>query len=338
MKAAQLYGAGTLRVDDKPAPAIGPHDVLLQVAACGICGSDQSFLTLGSFFGPDTPMPLGHEFSGTVVATGNDVTGVAIGQRVVANPMTEAVTIGCGSPDNGAFAEFVRVPCLPARPALHPIPDLLSADIAALCEPIAVGSHAVTVSGIQRGEKLVIYGAGPVGLGALVRAHYLGIDDITVVDFSDLRLGIARQLGASRTHNPATGKTGRFLREQLGVRSSPIGSGIAADAFIEATGAAPAIQEIIKLAGPGTRIAVAGMHKGAVAMDLTMVMAKELQLLGSIGYPHEFADVVSMVCQLNETLRPMISHHFPLAAIEEAFATSMDPHRAVKVIIHCQPA
>lgn len=336
MKSVHIYGAGDLRIDDKAIPAIGDHDVLVQVSACGICGSDASFVKTGSFYGADTPMPLGHEFVGVIHSKGQAVDQLNIGDRVVVNPMLGDSTIGCGGQEQGAFSEYVRVPVRRDTPNVFVVPDTVPDDIAALCEPIAVATHAVQAARIQPGERAVIFGAGPIGLGAVVRLKYLGINDISVIDFSDFRLAIARQLGALRTHNPGQGKTSTFLREQLGTRQSEGGNGIDADVFIEAAGAAPALQDIIKLAPYRARIVIVAMHAQPVPLDVAAIMGKELTLCGSIGYPDEFGDVVAMVARLNRALEPMITHRFPLSQFHTAFATALQAGSAAKVIVHCQ--
>lgn len=334
MKAVQLYGAGDIRLDEKEAPTAGAGEIVIAVDACGICGSDASFFRMGSFYGAGTPMPLGHEFVGRVVETGPGAADLKPGLRIVANPMMEgAGTLGCGSLEGGAFAERVKIKALPGSRAVFPIPDSLSDDIATLCEPIAVASHAVSNAAPGKNERVVVFGAGPIGLGAVVRLRHLGISDITVIDFSDLRLSIARDLGANRTFNPSQGKTSKFLREQCGTRQSEGGSGVDVDVFIDAAGAGVALQEMIKLAPYRGRIVVVAMHTKPVEIDLAQVMSKELSIRGSIGYPEEFASVVDMVVEWNEKLRPMITHQYPLEAFHEAFAMSMKAAEAAKVVV-----
>lgn len=336
MKAVHIYGPGDLRIDEKNQPVPGDNDVLLKVNACGICGSDASFVKMGSFYGAETPMPLGHEFIGTIHSKGSAVNQFEIGNRVVVNPMMGESTIGCGGQDQGAFSEFVRVPVNSDNQNIFVLSDTVADDIAALCEPIAVATHAVNSSEIKPDERAVIFGAGPIGLGAVARLSYLGVKDISVIDFSDLRLNIAKQLGATRTHNPQHGKTSSFLREQLGTRKSEGGSGINADVFIDAAGAAAALQDIVKLAPYRGRIVIVAMHAKPVEMDVSAIMGKELRISGSIGYPKEFGEVVEMVTMLNEKLAPMITHRYPLSEFHAAFDMSVNAQVAAKVIVDCQ--
>lgn len=195
MKAIMLHGPDDLRIDELPDPMPGPRDLVIRLAACGICGTDLSFAAVGGMLGPsDTPMALGHELSGTVAATGTEVQHLAPGQRVVVNPTSETNMIGSGGA--GGFAEYLLVKEVAPGAHVFPIPDSLSFEEAALTEPLSVALHGVNRAEVGPGSRVAVFGAGPIGLGVVLflRAH--GVEDIVVFDMSEQRLERARALGA----------------------------------------------------------------------------------------------------------------------------------------------
>ena len=161
---------------------------------------------------PPNPTPIGHELSGVILKVGAEVRDLAPGTRVVLNPMGGGNQIGNGG-QQGGFTPELLVPNVAAGGVLFPIPDDLSDEQAALAEPLGVGMQSVNRAGLQPGEKAVIFGAGPIGLMALATCRYRGIEDVVVVDLSEKRLSLAREMGA-----PGHAESGR--RESSG-RSCP---------------------------------------------------------------------------------------------------------------------
>ena len=156
----RLQGTCSIEADQAAMPVAGPGDVVIQVAACGICGSDLSFYRHGS---APAGAILGHEFSGRVIAMGDGVQGVSLEQRVVVNPMFDGVGLGRVP---GAFAQFVRVGQVEVGRNLFILPDSLSDEQGALVEPFAVGLHAVNNARATASDRAVIFGAGTIGLPA----------------------------------------------------------------------------------------------------------------------------------------------------------------------------
>jgi 2-desacetyl-2-hydroxyethyl bacteriochlorophyllide A dehydrogenase len=211
MEACVYVGDGVLEVQDVPVPAPGPGDVLIEIAQCGICGTDLH-LVLGRIARPGTV--LGHEWAGTITATGEGVDGWSVGQRVVCGPAP-----GCGEcracradrpsvclrrpPTDylsfrGAFARYVVAPA----DQLVGLPEHLPSRAAALTEPTAVALHAVTLSRVTPDDRVLVTGAGPVGLlvTAVLRAQ--GVRDITVSEPAPARRERALAVGAARTITP----------------------------------------------------------------------------------------------------------------------------------------
>ena len=216
MKRVQIHAPGEVRLDDVPEPEPGPRDAVIRVAACGICGTDLRYVRQGGLIGPsDVAMPLGHELSGVVEALGSEVGDLRIGERVVLNPTAAGNMIGNGGSEGG-FAPKLLVREAAAGGSLFPLPDELPDDVAALAEPLGVGMNAVDRSRIGRGERVAVFGAGPIGLAAVATLADRGIDDIVAVDLSVRRLDIARSLGARATIDASREKPFLRLRELHG--------------------------------------------------------------------------------------------------------------------------
>ncbi len=329
----QIHAADDFRLDRVPAPEPGPRDAVVRVAACGICGSDLGYLKLGGVAGPtDTPMPIGHELSGVVESVGAEVVGVSPGDRVVVDPQGAGNRIGNGGTE-GAFTPRLLVRNAADERCLIPIPDDLPFDLAALAEPLGVGMQAVNRSRASAGEKAVVFGAGPIGLASIATLKYRGVEDVVAVDLSDTRLEVARQLGARETVNPSTDRVGRRIREIHGT-SLVMGAPMAdTDLYIEASGAAAVLPEIVRRAKFGARVVIVALHREEIGVNFLLVMMKELELLGSIAQPPDWNDMIQMLTKVD--LSPMISHRFPLDRFAEAMAIAQDAEAGAKVMIDC---
>jgi 2-desacetyl-2-hydroxyethyl bacteriochlorophyllide A dehydrogenase len=332
---AQIHGVDDLRLGSTAPPQCGPDDVVVQVRECGICGSDLGYLSMGSLRGPDTPMPLGHELWGVVSETGANVTHVVSGDRVVVQPMSNGNNIGNGGPEGG-FSPYLLVRNA-ARDTGSTIklPAEIPPEYGALVEPLSVAQHGANRVAAVAADKAVIYGAGPIGLSMLLVLKYRGLRDIVVVDLSESRLEKARALGAIglRADDPQ-------LQQQLIEHhdsSNFFGMPMAGSTvYFEATGVRSVFENIVAMAGPGSRICLTGVHKEAATVDLVMLLAKEVSVIPAMAYDGEFNEVIEMLKsgQLDPTV--MVTHHFPLSDILEAFAMARDPQNAIKIVIDCQ--
>jgi threonine dehydrogenase-like Zn-dependent dehydrogenase len=332
MQQLRIHAPGEVRLDDVDAPEPGPRDVVVRVQACGICGSDLGYIAVGGVAGPGpAPIPIGHEFSAVVERVGAEVSRYRPGMRVVVNPLASENLIGNGGPV-GAFAPSVLVCEVEGGEVLFPIPDELSFDRAALAEPLGVGMHAVERVGAMPGEKVAIFGAGPIGLMALATLRWRGFDDVAIVDLSARRLDIARELGATLALNPGNGDVWGPLRELHG-RELWLGivPTTGTHAYIEASGAPSVLGEIISQACEGARISLVALHRKPEPVDLLSVMAKQLTIAGSMAYPDDYGEMVRMLSEVD--LSPAITHRFPLAKFAEAIETARNAEVAGKVLI-----
>jgi len=329
MKQVHIHGPGDVRVDEVPEPEAGPRDVVVEVAACGICGSDLRYVRLGGLAGPmPSPMPLGHELSGVIESVGAEAGDWKPGDRVVLNPTAGQKMIGNGGPEGG-FTPRLLVREV-ADGNLFRIPDGLPLERAALAEPLGVGMNAVNQSEAQPGDKVVIFGAGPIGLAAVATLADRGVDDVIAVDLSPRRLEIAKQLGARETIDANEQDPWPRIR-QLHGESPVLGTPMAgSDAYIEASGAAPVIPQIIHQAKANARLTVVALHT-ELPVHFLLVMMKQLTIRGAMEYPDDYNDSIELLTRRD--LTPMISHRFPLDRFTEAFATARDPRAGAKILV-----
>jgi threonine dehydrogenase-like Zn-dependent dehydrogenase len=331
MKQAVLHGPNDVRVDEVPVPDPAPGEAVVRVAACGICGSDLGYIKMGGLAGPSgQPMPLGHELSGVVEAVGPGVSSVAAGARVVVNPIAANNMIGNGGPEGG-FAPYLLVRGVDEDRCILPIPDALALDVAALAEPLGVGMHAVDRVDIQPGEKVVVFGAGPIGLTAIATLRRRGVEDVIAVDYSRRRLEIASALGAPVVLCPEDGDPWETIRDVHG--TSPVmGAPMAgSDAYIEASGATPVISQIVGNARSEARISVVALHKGEVPVNFILLMMKQLCIAGSMAYPTDWSPMLEML--VDTDLSAMITHRFDLESFGDALTVANDPAAGAKVMI-----
>ena len=335
MRSIMLYGAGDARVEECPKPKAGPEDVVVEVKACGICGTDIGFYRHGHMYGPDTGMPIGHEFSGVIHQTGKQTGELETGMRVVVNPMSETTTLGCGSMDPGGFSDYVLVREARLGDNIFTIPDSVSYDIAALAEPFSVGMHAVRTSGAKPGDKVTVFGGGPIGLGVVSSLIYLGITDVLVLDCYESRLALAKHLGAEVAMSPQDAKEISELIAQYQGATQVYGMPAAAtDVYIDAAGVSATLEAAISAAKVGAKITVVALHHEKVATDWYNAVSKGLQFNCSLAYDDEFPIVVQLLAHQAEHLRPLISHHFSLPDFNAAMAQCAHPDETAKVIIN----
>jgi 2-desacetyl-2-hydroxyethyl bacteriochlorophyllide A dehydrogenase len=335
MRQLRLHGADDLRLDEVAVPTLKDHDVLVKVAAMGICGSDLHFIHAGGPGGPlGRPLPLGHEVAGEVAEFGTAVAGLRRGQRIVVDPMRGGNNIGIGS-DAGGGADYLLVRNAGLHGALHPIPDAMAYERAVLAEPLAVGRHAINQAGFRDGEPAVVFGAGPIGLGMVASLRYLGARQIAVVDIVDERLDRAAALGATMTINTRRQKLKDTLTEAFGTLRHPMTGRRSVDCglYLDAAGVAPLVAEAVSLAPPGGRIILVAAQTAPLPLDVAQVMSKELVVRGSLCYPTEFPEVLAMLADPAVDLSALISHVLPVDHYAEAFRVARTPAESAKVVL-----
>jgi threonine dehydrogenase-like Zn-dependent dehydrogenase len=337
MRVLNIHGVGDVRLDPREPPKAGDKDVVVKVKACGICGSDLSYIKIGGIMRKEGGVtPIGHEAAGEVIAVGPAVQGVSVGQRVVINPMQTSTFIGSGGPE-GAFTEEVLVGDVQPGETLLPIPDDLPFEVAALAEPLAVAMHGVNRSQAKAGEKVVVFGCGPIGLGMVLWLVDRGVTDVVAVDLAPERLERAKALGAKAVINAATENVRERLMELHGQARILNRDAVGTDAFIDAAGAASVVNQVIGMAKFQARFVITAAYMKPVEVNLGAMLTTEMSITTAVGYPTELRDVVAALPRVKDKAASLISHRYPLGDVVQALDVAATPQSA-KVMIHMDAA
>ena len=332
MKAAVLYGPRDIRVEEVETPRLEAGDILIKIRACGICGSDLHVYKLGLFADLGIPVNsgliLGHEFGGDVVELGGQVEGLKKGDRVTAISM-------------GAEAEYLKIPAF-LTPAVFHIPSEITHEEAATNEPLATSLHAVRLANPASEETIVILGAGIIGLGVLQVIKVRSSAKVVVVDLSDKRLAMARQLGAEAVINAAREDPYQKMLEMTGATKliflEEPASGVdtvfdCAGGAVEYTGTA-ALQQALLMVKENGKVVLVAVFEKPFEIDHNLIMRKGISLLGSFGYSlDEFTEALELMRSGKVDRKPLITHEFPLDRAKEAYETQLKPEEAIKVLI-----
>lgn len=332
MQQVRVHGPADVRVDEIEEPELGERDAVVRVAACGVCGSDLKYITMGGLAGPSgTPMPLGHEIAGIVEAVGRAVDNVAVGDRVVVHPGNDELgRIGNGAGEGG-LAPLLLVREVAAGGRLYPVPDQLDLTVAALAEPLAVGMHAVDQADVEPDDHVVIFGCGPIGLAALATLVDRGNDTVIAVDLSQRRLDLALELGARAAINPTDDDVWARIAEVHGTAPFMFGPMAGTDVFIEASGAKRVIRDVLNHAKPNSRMSVVALHTDDIPVSFLMLLMKQFTIRGSIEYPRRFESAIELLCRRD--LSAMITHRYELGEFASALETLTDSRDCGKVMI-----
>jgi threonine dehydrogenase-like Zn-dependent dehydrogenase len=327
MQQVNIHGPGKVELDESKEPEPGPRDAVVRVAACGVCGTDVRYVRMG---GLCRPMPLGHELSGVIESVGVEVSDLSPGTRVVLNPTASGNMIGNGGSEGG-FTQQLLVRNAADGGSLFPIPDDLPMHLAALSEPLGVGMNAVNRADVNPGDKVAVFGAGPIGLSAIATLRDRGVDDVVAIDLSPQRLSLATALGAQATINAGEQSPWVELKKLHG-EAPLMGAPMAGtDAYIEASGAGSVITDVLQNAKAESSLTVVALHEQPVHVSFLWVMMKQMTIRGAMEYPADYTDAVELLTRWD--LSPMITHRFPLERIGEAIEVATDPNAGGKVMI-----
>jgi L-iditol 2-dehydrogenase len=331
-RASVLTGTRTVTIEERDIPSPEPHEVLVQVKSVGICGSDIHYFEhgrIGSFI-VEGPLILGHEASGQVVAVGSAVTDIAPGTRVALEPgvpcgeceqciadrynLCPEVVFFATPPIDGAFAQYVTLD----RAFVHPVPDHVSYDAAALMEPLSVGIWANRKAETTKGSRVLIAGAGPIGIVVALVARAHGADTIVITDTNPSRRDTATAMGFTAV-DPVT--------------DDPGSSGLF-DAFVDCSGASTAIAQGIRAAAPAGRVILVGMSpNGTIEVPLDIIQRREVWLTGTFRYAHTYPTAVELVSSGAIDLDALVSRTFTLDEVDQALTFNATDPTAMKVIV-----
>ena len=338
MKTAIIYGERDVRVLEVDIPRIGPRDALVRVRACGICGSDVHRY-LATDYGRVVPHPMnsGHEYGGDVVEVGREVRRFRAGDRATLGVVwwslrgeypglaaaTPAVRALVAQPSGrlGAFSEYVCIPDADER--LVKTPPHMSYQSAAALEPFTVALKSFARPRIAPDDRVLIAGAGPIGLAALLLCRARGIHDVTVSEPSPLRRALAARIGC-RAVDP--------LAEDLAEIVAAWTGGRGADVYVECAGTQATLDSAFSLTKPDGRILLIAHYRQTPRFNLE-TFVRGGRSLYPMGADDVSDEAVRLVAEGAVDLEPLVSHQFPLEQATEAFEVACDTQQSVKVLL-----
>ncbi|MEW1722526.1 alcohol dehydrogenase catalytic domain-containing protein [Streptomyces sp. NPDC093109] len=347
MKALRWHGARDLRLDEVPdPPEPKPHEAVVEVSWCGVCGTDLHEFLEGPHMirtgphpltGAAPPLALGHEFSGSVLALGSAVPGIAVGDRVAVDPVWRcgvcywcargeyhicpmSGSVGLASP--GAFAERVTVPLA----GLTRLPGNVSDEMGALAEPLAVGLHAVTRAGVAPGDNVLVVGGGPIGVAVVLAARVAGAAGLYVSEPLAGRRELLEGLGVTETFDPRTAD----VRREVFLRTGRVGP----DAVIDATGVAALAGQAVATVRRGGRVVLAGVGRGQAGIDMGQLVLYERSVLGTLGYRFDIPRAIGLMSTGRLDATALLTGRFPLDGGVGVFEDlAADRARHLKVLL-----
>lgn len=350
MKAARYYDRGDIRIEDIPEPKVGKDEVGVKVAWCGICGTDLHEYKEGPIFcprkghphpvsGEDSPVTLGHEFSGVVYEVGEGVSGLKVGQHVVVEPYVIADGVPTGEGDlyhlsdgmgfiglsgrGGGLSEKVAV----KSRWVHPIDKKVPLDQAALIEPLSVGYHAYEISGAKKGDVAVVGGAGPIGLltAAVLKAE--GVK-VIITELSAKRKDKAKEAGvADCVLDPSECDVVEEVKKLTG--------GKGADVVFECSSSQKAVDQLLSALRVRGVMVVVSVWGHSAKIDLQQVVLRELDVRGSIAYCNDHPQTIKLVEEGKIDLKPFITHKINLDDLVSKGFDTLIHHNdtAVKILV-----
>jgi len=342
MKAVVKYGQldGMVELRQVPIPEIESTDVLLEVKAAGICGSDIEMWRHRYTFQVNTPVIQGHEFCGVIHKRGKEVTEFRVGDRVVSETSAYVCgecrfckagdynlcpdRLGFGYGTDGAFTKYVKV----RKEILHPIHPSISFEEAAITEPCCVAYNALIVrSRIKPGDTVIIIGPGPVGLFCLQVARLCGAGKVVIVgrDTDRKRLSIARELGADVIIDSG--------REEPVNKIMDLTDGLGADLVVDTAGSSQTLKQSLAMVRRLGQITKIGWGPDPVGFSLDLLITKSATLQGTYGHNwRTWQKVLKLMAKSRIRMKPMITDIFPITEWERAY-NLVESCQAVKVLL-----
>jgi len=337
MRASVLTAARTLAIRELPMPTPGADEVLVQVAAVGVCGSDVHYYREGRIgdFVVTGPLILGHEAGGSIVAVGSDVAADRIGERVSIEPQRPCnacaqcragrynlcltMIFYATPPVDGAFCEYVLIQAAFA----HVVPETVSDEAAALMEPLSVAIAAVRKARIQPGSRVLIAGAGPIGIILAQTARAFGATEVIVTDLVPEKRERALLFGATRTIDP--------------VAENPAELALNVDAFIDATGSARAVDSGIRSVGPAGYAVLVGLGAPDMMLPVSHIQNLEINVTGIFRYIDTWPVAIQLVASGQVDLDSLVTGRFDLDHVEDALNSDLNPDSLKSVVNPGQP-
>jgi 2-desacetyl-2-hydroxyethyl bacteriochlorophyllide A dehydrogenase len=341
VKAGVVRGKRFISYEDVPDPIVGEGEFLVEVAACGICGSDLHSYADGWAKDGDI---MGHEYSGKVAAVGPGVTTRAVGDRIALIPL---VTCGgceqclaqrhnlCEAPRGGRTGGYAELVSLPDDVVTFPVPDGMSMEEAAFLEPLSVAVRAVNRAALDPADPVVVVGCGSIGLSVLQVLKARGVGQVVAVDLSPGRLETARALGADLVLDPREVDVVAEVRARFGAARHRMYEFSRVRTVFECSGAVPVVgQAVTELVGAGGTVVMVALFEQPVSFDANPLVRKEVSLVGSYAYARaDWEEAFRLLADKEVDVLATVSHRRPLSDIDNVFAHQIEARDAVKVLL-----
>jgi L-iditol 2-dehydrogenase len=333
-RAAVLYGPGDLRVEERPMPDVGEREVLVEVRSVGICGSDVHYYEHGRIgdFVVEAPMVLGHEASGVVVGRGRSASRRQLGQRVALEPgvpcgrcsqcrsgrynLCPDIAFFATPPVDGALARYVAI----HEDFAYPLPDSVSDEAGALCEPLSVGLWACHKAGVTVGSRVTVAGAGPIGAVVTLVARSAGASEVVVSDPLEVRRQRLLAVGATAVVDTNA--------------SSLAAEAAEADVFIDCSGSAAAVADGIRsLRGAGTAVLVGMCPAAEIQFPVALMQRREVVVTGTFRYANTYPQAIALLTSGAVDLDGLVGARFPLDASEQALTAARADPSVLKPVV-----
>lgn len=331
MKGMILEGVKTVSLKDFPKPTATGRDVLIKIEARGICGTDLASYRSGTASG------LGHEMGGIVCEAGEE-SSFQVGTRVFVSNITGHLTTYCAEPPfgyMGGFADYILVKDAEPNRDLYPIPDGMSYTEAALVEPFCVSMSGVkTYSGLNENTKVVVIGAGIIGVCALAYLKAQGVKKVAVCDVVEERLSKVKELGGIPV-NSSDDSFLKILGDTFGTTISRVAADVPdVDLYIDAAGVGPLLSKIVGATSINSQITVLAVHQRPPELNMRAVMYNTVKIIGSCMFGHDdIMESINVLSNDHNIAKIIVSHEYPMNDIVEAFHTADDPKSSMKVMI-----
>eukprot|EP00123_Amoebidium_parasiticum_P013074 comp21751_c0_seq1/m.30811 comp21751_c0_seq1/g.30811 ORF comp21751_c0_seq1/g.30811 comp21751_c0_seq1/m.30811 type:complete len:351 (-) comp21751_c0_seq1:364-1416(-) len=343
---AILYGINDLRMEHRDRRPPGSGEVELEMKSVGICGSDVHYWCHGCIgdFVVKSPMVIGHEPSAVVVALGEGVTNLKVGDRVAIEPgvpcrrcdhcktgrynLCPDVTFCATPPVHGCLQRYYTH----AADFCHKLPDNVSHEEGALVEPLSVGVHACRRAGVALGMSVLVCGAGPIGLVTLLVARAMGASKVIVTDVREERLKVAREMGAYQTLLVDGGDPKEAANQITTINGRPV------DVAIDCTGIESAVRTAVHSTKSGGVVVCVGMGKPDINFPILEATWREVDIRGIFRYSNTYPTAINMISSRVVDVKPLITHRFSLDQSLEAFEVAKTGRDgAIKVMINVAP-
>ena len=333
MTASVLHGTKDLTVEQVPVPHVESDEVLVEIAAVGVCGSDTHYYRHGRVGGfvVESPLILGHECSGTIVAVGADVDDARIGERVAIEPQRNCrrcrecragrynlctnMEFYATPPIDGAFAEYAVI----RTEFAHHVPDSMSDEAAALLEPLSVAITTMRKAGVTPGSSILIAGAGPIGIICAQTARAFGASEIIVSDLVEQRRERALRFGATKVVDP--------------VATDVATAGLDVNAFVDASGAPQAVMSGIKAVRPAGTAVLVGLGHSEMTLPVEHIQNYEISVTGIFRYADTWPAAIHLVASGQVDLDSLVTGRFDLDHAAEALDAELDPE-SLKAVVY----